>query len=520
MNKLLNIYLITFLSSLFISFVTISNAQDNTCKDINLWPQMWKVRDQGLSGACFAHAAAYLVDYTFKSKSKPVWRISASDLAVKTGAYAYRKYGIQTFSFNIKDFKEDKYYGIPGMHGGNTILALETGLNTGFCSYSKMPDDNLDNIAFLNAFASHILNYYYPQTNWPKMIEEYNQILDISQKQIALKSVVNAVKTTFSTDFFNLVTDNNADIDKLYEHDIFKRIIANCKKYMPVDESTSHKCSAVMLGLLKAYKEFFIKANDSEIEMILHLMFSSGFANFHMMNESNNSKTIQKYLDTLNKYSSDNSYPIIIENGNRFLRFPFLVDLISGMLDIRCHERLKPEKYLYKTGYIVRKKVSKNDHISLHHKIHKAESKRMQRAIDDNLSLNRPVQISYKTEGIVIPSQSTIQPIDINSDHASVLIGRKMINNKCHYLLLNSWGPNWIADSRKIDNILHVKDKNNKPIGGMIYVERDKMIYHTDLVTILKFIPQSSNENTLNYSNNSFEPKKLESKNYSTADSY
>jgi hypothetical protein len=481
---------------------------------------MWKVRDQGLSGTCFAHSTAYVVDYTFKSKSNPDWRISASDLAVKTGAYGYRKYGLHTFSFDIKDFLEHKYYGIPGYNGNYAQWALETGLNTGFCSYNKMPDDNLDNITFLYGFASHILNYYYPQTNWPKIVKEYNQIVDVSQKQLALKSVVNAVKTTFSTDFFNLVTDNHADIDKLYEHDIFKRIVANCKKYMLVDDSTNHKCSAAMLGLLKGYKDFFKNANDSEIEMILHLMFSRGFANFHMMISYNNRKTIQEHLDTLKKYASHNSYPIIIENGNRFLRFPFLVDLISGMLDIRCHERLKPEKYLYKIGSILRINVSKDDPVSLHHKIHNAQSKIIQRAIDDNLSLNRPVQISYKTEGIVEPSRSTIQPIDINSDHASVLIGRKMINNKCHYLLLNSWGPNWIANSRKIDNILHVKDKNNKPIGGMIYVERDKMVYHTVIVNVLKYIPQSNSQSTSSYSSNSIAPTILESKNNTTADSY
>ena len=101
--------------------------------------------------------------------------------------------------------------------------------------------------------------------------------------------------------------------------------------------------------------------------------------------------------------------------------------------------------------------------------------KRKQALYDMNESLdkNSIFGISYRAKLI-----SKFDPGQ-HDYHASTVIGRKLIDNKCFYQIRNSWGPG--CDQYKDDNA-NIKCEH----GGSIYVEEDELIDHLNGIT--KFV--------------------------------
>ena len=204
-------------------FITTGFAQDNTCKDVNLWPHMWKVRDQGNTGTCFAHAAAYAADYAFGKKFRPndPWRVSAYDLAIRSGIIKPAQNGDNPMLF---DPHIGRQYLVSGFRGGEVELALKAGLQGGFCDHKRLASDSNAIFTDLNTISSIIFNMFKPDIKWNDLLKNYREVKTFQEKQKIVKSISDIYRP--------IIEAGKLDVENNISPALLEQLLLNCSGYL------------------------------------------------------------------------------------------------------------------------------------------------------------------------------------------------------------------------------------------------------------------------------------------------
>jgi hypothetical protein len=480
-------------------FITTTYAQDNTCKDVNLWPQMWKVRDQGNTGTCYAHAAAYAVDYAFGKKFRPndPWRVSAFDLAIRAGILLRIRSGLRPVQF-------DPSVGIanylPGIDGGSGKLAIHAGIEGGFCDYKKLANDNPIKMTDIALLSNTLFNAFNPDKKW----HEYSKYLRTAKTFAERQKLINSLADIYRP----IIAAGHLNTDTGVSTLVAEKLTNQCSNYLikaGVEQSSAqNKCNMIVIGSLNYYKFIFKDASEKELYEVMKLLLSRSNHNYLLFNskETLTNKAIRDMLEKQYSVTGSN-INIISHKVDLFLQYPYYADLVSGMLETRCQQRLKPiSTNLINKGF-VRTLCKPTDIKDRCDEIYKINNKYFAKHIDSQLDISYPVVVDYKSSGI-LRSDNVINTRQLNGDHSSTVIGRKFFNGKCHYLVLNTYGDTWQPNDKKYIGVYGVKNGNTK-VGGMFYVESDKLVQHIDIVRFLKHRNSSNNSQPLTYSNTSLD---------------
>ena len=430
MQTILKIILISFLLGI-VSAQTYAEDQP----DINLMPYMWKVRNQGPTGTCYAFSAAYLADFLYGSKyrSSPL-HVSAYDIALQYGVI-----DALSSDFDKKRFIPWTSYA-PGMNGGQTFSALESIKDVGgFCLEDRFPDNSRSHLSYLYLLSLSIFKLFQQDVNYSQLINDLRDANTQAGQNAPLEKI-----------FLGLIEGREQIKSENNRNKLVALLVTTCKQnyVRSTRGNTAYVCQRMAEGLVTTFKEVF---NTQSSEVLIEAMKNVLLERNRSYNSFLESQDGTEYLsqDPHNKLGNINF------SFNQLHTAQYLRPFIQGMEDIACSPRTPPPYGLSTSvsliNFIDRNPKEVDDIIDF---------------INHKLAEGYPVAIGYHTLGLF---QSAFRDLyegvtKENDGHASVIVGRTYVDHQQYFTVLNSWGANWYPSQQvggtAIDVLANANDKN------------------------------------------------------------
>ncbi|MBL7662028.1 hypothetical protein JNK13_04660 [bacterium] len=384
-----------------------------------------KIRDQGWTGTCYAHAASELLDAWYAERLRP------SLTAPYVVAFYYnRLIELETISakeiYSPMDNASARF-----LDGGVVDYAIKATLKplpgaataVGMCREEKFPisESTFSNLFIYTALVQPIIN------DLVTIRKNGDRKLTSAAARLKIEEIFNRLRDTVV----------NGDMSQCR---------AWCKTKMLSLGMSGDDCWQLCHDL----KTYFTSTNSgpdgfdmAKVDRWVKLVIDHPSS---MRETYNYHGAIKKYV----KNNAWNSEPV-------FSRRRILSTAHEAVIREECKPFLAPDPgspqyfpQLFYTG-------------SATYPSDRAWGKKLESFLDWSLKYRQPVAIGIVTEGLIEPAGAP--NLGLHGFHAVVVIGRTKINGEKYYIVKNSWGPGWLPETKGI--LAKRVMKNGKPVGGL-----------------------------------------------------
>ena len=404
------------LSTLLLIFATLSaRVSAQSCSDINLVSEIGPVRDQGHTGTCYAFTAADLLSHKYRGQ----FPLGFSPIAIAFW------YGVHSDIAAVAPFPISA-----GLFGGSVDDSIEQSYGEwnsedltqnwkpGLCRYERLPSDSPGDLAtdrFLSAL-DMMAGLFNRVTARVRTDRNY---LNSSAGQTDITQIQNYLNTS---------------------HAGREQVHANwCNANLRSAGFTAADCTNFARLIVQIVDDGVFATRTRE--HITKVMYQFG-------------RGIKRFSNLTNRHLSSDSWGQLLNlpSSQRLMLFGEYVRLA-------CGEYAKPQPQY---AEVVDRQWDFYPS-SLHWPAV------AQAYLDYFLSHGVPVGIGYDANGLIIKD-----PTNANFLHASVVVGRKLIDGECNYLVKNSFGNSWLPSKFGLAARQALDQDGTTPLWGYFYFPASK----------------------------------------------
>ena len=408
--------LITYALLLAICFAQKSFADAASCSDINLINEIGPVRDQGNTGTCYAFTAAELLGHHYRRE----FPLGFSPIAIAFW-YSVHSELASAYPFPLS----------AGLQGGavdDAILQNYGEWNSedptqnwkpGLCRYEKLPSESPGDT---------------PTDRFLKALDMMNGVFN--RVTLRVRTDRNYLSTTAGQSDLTQIQDYLNSSRSIREQRHYNWCLNNLRS----SGFTTTECATFSRLIVQIVDEGVFSAKTRE--HITKVMYEFG-------------RGIRRFNNFTNQHLNSDSW-----GGLMNLPSSQRLMLFGEYVRLACGTYVSPQPHYSELLYNYSSYASGANNWSI----------KAQAYFDYFLRHGIPIGIAYDAGGLIIQSQP-----NVNMHHASVIIGRKVIDGECHYLVKNSFGNSWLPSKFNTSARQALDSNGTDPLWGYFYFPASKL---------------------------------------------